>query len=204
MKIKTNTGIRLEDKTDTEDASELAKGVLMDFQKSTSLHILNNIIFLVQRALAQSSAASTSRFIALTTLVDALYARFNYSYDLIDLNEAISSLQDASKCCTEQDQQELNINFRICGLLATRFDVMGDISDLQTALDWTIKGTETLTGILEWLEFASKLHKQFTTSGNMADLNTAVTLFRQGIAKLPQDSENYAAVVNDFASVLQT
>ncbi|KIJ95767.1 hypothetical protein K443DRAFT_11119, partial [Laccaria amethystina LaAM-08-1] len=185
---ETNTAIRLEDKTDTEDTSELAKGLLTDFQKSTPLHILNNIVFLVQQARAQLSAASTSRFIALSTLVDALYARFHHSYDLTDLNEAISSLQDASKCCTERDRQESNINFRICGLLATRFDLMGDISDLQMALDWTMKGTETSTGILESLEFANEL----------------LTLFREGIAELPQGSENYAAVVNNFASALWT
>ena len=119
MKIKTNTAIRLEDKTNTEDTSELAKELLTDFQKSTSLHILNNIVFLVQQALAHLSAASTSRFIALMTLADALYARFNHSYDLTDLNETISSLQDASKCCTEQDRQQSNINLQICGLLAT-------------------------------------------------------------------------------------
>ena len=204
VKIKTNTVIRLEDEPDTEDTSELAKGLLTDFQKSTSLHILNDIVFLVQRALAQLPAASTSRFIALMTLVDALYTRFNHSYDLTDLNEAISSLQDASKYCTKRDRQESNINFRICGLLVTRFDLMGDISDLQTALDWTIKGSETSTGILESLEFADELHKQFTISGNMADLNTAVTLFREGIAELPQGSENYAALVGNFAIALWT
>jgi len=181
---------------------ELAKGLLTDFQKST--YILNTIVFLVQQPLAQLSAVSTSQFIALTTLVDALYAYFNHSYDLTDLNEAISSLQDASKCCTERDWQEWNINFQICRLLATRFDLMGDISDLQTALDWTIKGTETSTGILESLESANELYKQFTMSGNMADLNTAVTLFREGIAELPQGSENYAAVINNLASVLLT
>ena len=204
MKIKTNTAVRLEDKTDTEDTSELAKGLLMDFQKSTSLHSLNDIVFLVQQALAQLSGASTSRFIALMTLVDALYARFNHSYDLTDLNKAISSLQDASKCCTERDRQEPNINFRICGLLATRFDLMGDISDLQTALDWTTKGTEISTGILKSLKFANELCKQFTMSGNMAYLNTAVTLIREGIAKLPQESENYASAVNNLANALLT
>ena len=153
MKIKTNTAIRLEDETDTEDTSELAKGLLTDFQKSPSLHILNNIVFLVQQALAQLSVASTSRFITLMTLVDALYARFNHSYDLTDLNEAISSLQDASKCCTERVRQELNINFRICGLLLTRFELLGDISDVQRALD--IEGTETS----ELLEFADELYE---------------------------------------------
>jgi hypothetical protein len=201
VKIETHTTIRLEDEADTKDTSELAKGLLTDFQKSTSLHVLNNIIFLVQQALAQLPAASTSRFMALTTLVDALYARFNQSYDLTDLNKAISGLQDASKCCMERHQLKSNINFRICGLLGTRFDLMGDVSDFQTALDWAIKDTETSTGILESLEFANELYKQFTMkSGNMADLNTAMTLFREGIAELPQGSENYASAVNNLAN----
>ena len=176
----------------------------MDFKKSTSLHVLNKIVFLVQQALAQLSASSTSWFIALTTLVDALYARFHHSHDLTDLNKAISSLQEATKYCTEQDQQESNINFQVCWLLITRFELMGDISDLQVALDLTFKGTETSTGILESLEFANELYEQFTMSGKMADLNTAVTLFREGIAELPQGSENYAAVINNFASAVLT
>ena len=204
MKIKTNTAIRLEDKTDTEDTSELAKGWLTDFQKSTSLHVLNNIVFLAQQALTQLSAASTSRFIALMTLIDALYARFNHSHDLTDLNKAICSLQDAIKCCTERDWQESNMDFRSCGLLATRFDLMGDISDLQMAWGWTIKHTEASTNILELLRFASNLQEQFTMSGNMADLNTAVTLFRKGVAELPQGSENFVAVIGNLANALCT
>ena len=202
MKIKTNTAIRREDETDIEDTSELVTALLTDFQKSSSLHSLNNIVFLVQQALAQLSAASTSRFIALTTLVDALYACFNHSYDLTDLNEAISSLRDASKCCTERDWQESNISFQIWGLLATRFDLTGDISDLHIAFVWSIKGNETATGILKSLQFATELCKKFTMSGKMSTLNTAVTLFREGIAELPQGSENYAVFINDFASPL--
>jgi hypothetical protein len=204
VKIETNTAIQLEDETDPEDTSERAKGLLMDFQKSTSLHVLNDIVFLVQQALARLSAASTSQFVALTTLVDALYARFNQSYDLTDLNEAISVLQDASKYFPERNEEKSNINFRICGLLATRFDLMGDVSDLQAALDLAIKGTETSTVILQSIKFANELYKQFTMSGNMADLNAAMILFREGIAELHQGSENYAAVINNLASALLT
>ena len=202
VKIKTNTVIRLEGKMDTEATSELVKGLLTDFQKSTSLHILNKVVFLVQQALGQLSAASTSQFTALTTLVDALYGRFNHSYDLTDLDDAISSLQDASKHCMEQDCQESNITFWISGLLATQSDLMRDISDLQMAWDWTIQGTKTSTSILESLEYATELCKEFEMSGNMADLNSAVTLFREGIAELPQGSENYAVFINNFVSAL--
>ena len=81
---------------------------------------------------------------------------------------------------------------------------MGDISDLQMASDWIIKGTEISTGILGSLEFANELLEQFTISGNMADLNTAVTLFREEIAELPPRSENYAAVVSTLGSALWT
>ena len=203
--MKANTTIRREDETDTEAILELAKGLLTDFQKSTSLHVLNNVVSLVQQSrLVHLSAASTSRFMALTTLGDALYVRFNNCCDLNDLNEAISSLQDASKCVVERDQQKSNINFQICGLLATRFDLMGDISDLKMAMDWNIRGTETSTGILQSLELAKELCEQFTMSGNMADLKTAVTLFRAGIAELHQGSEQYAAVINNLANALWT
>jgi TPR repeat protein len=203
--MKANTAIRLEDEPGTEDILELAKGMFTDFQSSTSLHALNDIVFLVQHSLVFLSSAPTRLFVALTTLADALYARSNHSYDIIDLNKAISSLQNAIKCCTEGDQQQSNMNSRICGLLAARFDLMGDISDLQTALNELenghIKGTETSTGVLESVAFADE---QFRTSGNMADLNTAVTLYREGIAELPQGNENCAAVLNNLAAALLT
>jgi len=206
--MKAITAIRTENERDTEDILELAKGTLTDFQKSISLHVLNNVVFLVQQSLAHISAAPTSRFVALTTLADGLYARFNHSYDMTDLNEAICTLQDAIECCTERDRQQSVISFRICGLLGARFDLMGDISDIQTGSYWlengNIKRTETSAGILDSLEFADELCKQFTTSGNMADLNTAVTLFREGIAELPQGSDNYAAVINNLANALWT
>ena len=102
----------------------------------------------------------------------------------------------------EQDCQELNITFWISGLLATRFDLMRDISDLQMAWDWTIQGTKTSTSILESFEYATELCKEFKLSGTMADLNSAVTLFREGIAELPQGSENYAVFINNFVSAL--
>jgi hypothetical protein len=207
--MKANIAIQLvEDEVDTEDISELAKGMLTDFQNSTSLHALNDIIFLVQQSLVFLSSAPASLFVALTTLADALYARSNHSYDITDLDEAISSLQNAIKCCTERDQQQSNMNSRICGLLAARFDLMGDISDLQTALDALenghINGTETSTGVLESVEFTNELCEQFSISGNMAGLITAVTPYSEGIAKLPQGSENYATVLNNLAFALWT
>ena len=81
---------------------------------------------------------------------------------------------------------------------------MGNISDLQMALDWAIKDTGFSTGILESLEFAIELCKQSTMSGNMADLNIAVTLFRKVIAELPQGSKNYEVVINNLANALLT
>jgi hypothetical protein len=212
MKANTGSAIRLEDsdEPDTEDIMALAKGMLTDFQNSTSLHALNDIVFLVQQSLVFLSSAPTRLFVALTTLADALYARSNHSYDITDLNEAISSLQKAIKCCAERDQQQSNTNSdRICGLLAARFDLTGDISDFRMALEnvlenGDINGTETSASVLESVGFAIKLYEQFRTSGNMADLNIAVTLFRKGIAKLPQGSENYAAALNNLASALST
>ena len=78
---------------------------------------------------------------------------------------------------------------------------MGDISDLQIALDWSIEGAETSTGIWELLEFADELCEQFTISGNMADLNTAVTLSGKGLQNyLREVRVTYAAVINNLAN----
>ena len=203
-----NTTIQLEDEPDTEDVLELAKGMLTDFKNSTSLHALNDIVFLVQQSLVCLSSLPASLFRALTTLANALYGCSKHSYDITNMNKAISNLQNAIKSCMEQDKQQSNTNSQICGLLAAQFDLRGDILNLQTGLEVLenghINATETSTGLLESIKFMNELFEQFRTSGNIVDLNTAVTLYSEGIAKTPKGSVKHAAALNNLATALQT
>ncbi|PPQ88891.1 hypothetical protein CVT25_009126 [Psilocybe cyanescens] len=208
---QSTTVIRQEDETDTQDTLELAKGSLINFQKSTSLHVLNTVIFLVQQSAPYFSFGSTTLFVAITTLVDVFYNRLNHFHDTTasDLGEAISSLQDAMIPRTEQARQYSLTDawMQLCGLLIERLNLTGDIFDLQRALACLKAGTTEVTrtataNVHEQFSSAIELYKRFTKSGNMGDLNTAVILFREVIAERPHRTEHYIAGVHNLASLL--
>ncbi|PPQ82423.1 hypothetical protein CVT25_008370, partial [Psilocybe cyanescens] len=204
------TDIRQEDETDTQDTLELAKGSLINFQKSTSLHVLDTVIFLVQQSLPHLSFGSTTRYVSFTTLVDGLYARFYHLHDTTagDLGEAICSLQDAMVFRTKQVQKHsfTNTRIRLCGSLIERLNLTGNISGLQRALVWLKAGntedTRNTTSAHQQYSSAMKLYEQFTEYGNMGDLNTAVTLFREVIAERPERTEGYVAGVHNLVSLV--
>ncbi|KAF8815740.1 hypothetical protein BYT27DRAFT_7333814 [Phlegmacium glaucopus] len=193
---------------DTHDLTQMSRGFLADFHKSTDLDIINTIVQLLQRSLLYLPDAHLKRFAALTTIAEGLYARFHYSGTIADLNDAISCLEDAAKCCAERDWQQLKTLCRICCILAARFDFTGDMLDLKRAFACFTyanpQETEAAGGVPALLEFANRFRHQFHKSGNIADLNTAVALFRKGIAELPDHSQSYAAALNDLANVLST
>ncbi|PPQ82827.1 hypothetical protein CVT25_009202, partial [Psilocybe cyanescens] len=204
------TAIRQEDKTNTQDTLELGKEFLINFQKSTSLHVLNTVIFLVQQSLPHLSFGSSTRFVGLTTLVDGLYARFNHFHDTTanDVGEAICGLQDAMIFRTKQVRKHsfMNTRIRLCGSLIERLNLTGDISGLRRALVWlkaeNTEDTRTATNAHQQYSSAMKLYEQFTKSGNMGDLNTAVTLFREVIAERPERTGDYIAGVHNLASLV--
>ena len=196
-------GLTDNDEVDTEDVVEMAKACLADFPKPTSLDALNTIIFLLQQSLARLPSAHPIRSAALTTLIDALCARFHLSNNISDLNTLISSLQ------VETDWKKLSILWRICCLLAARFNFAGDILDLQTAFYWfrdaNIEGTETSRGVFKIAQarrVANELCGQFLESRNMANMANAIMLYREGMAKLPASSGNYTAAVSNLATAL--
>ncbi|KAF8970455.1 CHAT domain-containing protein [Flammula alnicola] len=196
------------DSVDAHGLMQMTKGFLADFQKSPDLDTINSIVHLLQRSLARHPNPHPRRFAALTTLADGLYARFHHCDTMADLNNAISCLEDAAKCCTERDWQQLNTLCRICCMLGARFDSMRDMLDLKRAfasfIDANPQETEASEGALAQVEFANKLQDEFGKSGNMDDLNTAVALYREGITELPASSHNYVVTLNNLANAVAT
>ena len=60
--------------------------------------------------------------------------------------------------------------------------------------------TSGLGGGLSSVEYAEKRYEQFVKSGNLANLDAAVALFRKGIAEIPEES---AVTSNNLGCVLK-
>ena len=197
---------------DTNNMVNMAKGSLTDFQKSTSLHAINTVIFLLQEALTLGPRTPLKQFAALSMLGDGLYSRFHHSHRISDLDNAISSLQDAVECSIQKEWQQPKIVqqlfLQLFIMFTAWFDITSDMLDLKRAFSQLVdvKMTENSSAQsdLSPLNSASEMFKQFEESGSMNDLNIAVALIREGIMELPEDSDHYAAAVNNLALGLLT
>ena len=85
---------------------------------------------------------------------------------------------------------------------------MGDILDLQTALDALekrhINVTKMFTGVVESIRFMNEIFERLRTSGDRSDLNAAVTIYSEVIAKICKGSVKHAAALNNPATALHT
>ena len=146
MTAQTNVVVYDEDNGETRAMVESAKGMLTDFHKSISLHahIINTTVFHLQlSSLALYPNTHPGQFEAWTSLADGLYSRFHYSCDISDLDGAISSLQEAVKCCMANNpRQSLNTFHRLFIMFSTRFDFSTDILDFQKAFSY-VTGVST-------------------------------------------------------------
>ena len=192
---------------DTEDMINMAKKSLTDFQKSTSLHAINTIVFLLQALPLSPGTPLGHKFAALSMLADGLYARFHHSDEISDLDNAISSLQDAIECCIQKDRQQPNTVQRLSIMFTARFDFTSNMLDLQKAftqfVDVKVTENSSAQGALSLLNSSLEILEQFGKSGRMGDLNTAVALTREEIMELPEGSDHYVAAVNNLASRLR-
>ncbi|KDR80467.1 hypothetical protein GALMADRAFT_1201610 [Galerina marginata CBS 339.88] len=198
-----------QDDGDTEDMLHRAKTSLTDFKKSTSLDGIRTIISLLEESLAFGPGTHPAQITTLITLADGLYARFHHSNQISDLDKAISSLQNAVEHCIQKERRRPKDTIhRIAIMFAARFDFTGDILDLQRAFSQcvvvNVTETKSTQADLSILIYAQEIYKQFEKSGNMDDLNTAVTLYRLGMMELPGGSDNYAMAVNNLAAALRT
>lgn len=194
---------------------EKAKTSLIVVRRSTSLHAIDTIISALKTTLEDLSSETVTRQSAvLTTLAEALYFRFHYSFDIVDLDDAILHLQCAIKFKIPKKGCLYSfIALQLSNLLATRFDVTNNVYDLQEALSQFVdvhtpeEAEEDKDGVYveSLLHFARYSHDiQFARSGNVQDLNTAVDGYRKAITDLPVQDDNYLAALVNLSNILAT
>ncbi|KDR79673.1 hypothetical protein GALMADRAFT_154472 [Galerina marginata CBS 339.88] len=207
--ILDNNIAGIQDKPDTTAITELANGIITDFQKSTSLHVLNNIVSLVWQSVNHLPSTHPSRCSALITLAEVLRERLQHCYSISNLKHALSTLQARR----EPDRRHINMPHRICYMLLTRFDFRGGKLDLQTAFHW-IKNTNfgriaTIGGLrtggstpvhkVDPLTDRGLFHlKQFDRHGQMKDIEEAVRILEDVLRRTPGEHADRPARLNNL------
>ena len=153
-------------------------GSLKEFQKSIPFHVINTVIFLLQWSLALLPAQYPRRFSALTTLTFGLYTRFYHSYNVSDLTDAISCLQDALERCADGDWQRSNTIRQIFCISAARFDFTNDALDLQKAFS-LFRVANTPAASLH--NRAMTLWTRYQKGHQQVDLEEAIVLLKQAL-----------------------
>jgi len=170
------------------------------------MDIIIPVVFVLTISLDVLPATHPKRFAVLMTLADASYAWFLCTDDVDKLNSAISSLEDALICGPEGDSEISGTRHRICIMLAARFDATKRMHHLQRAISRYRSMNIIETGAekhgVELLGFAVKVQQQFDASGDTNHLNTAISFYRQAVAKIAPSSEgHFNALVNLSAAL---
>ncbi|KDR82433.1 hypothetical protein GALMADRAFT_237749 [Galerina marginata CBS 339.88] len=202
----TDLATRGLDYGNTADKIQRANQILIHFRNSIPMNTINTIMSDLNLLLEMLPATHPMRFAALSTLADGLYARFLYSGDIHNLDDAISYEQDAVKCGSDLEYH----NARIFILSAARFDKTKHVPDLRRAISSYRKmdipeGSAVGWGRDLWT-FANALHLQFDQSNDLNHLNAAISFYRQAITSLKTDpsSEGYFNALVTLAAALYT
>ena len=180
--------------------------MLTRFRQSMPMDVIIPVVSALAISLLVLPATHPKRFAALMTLADAAYAWFLYADDVDKLNDAISSLEDALICGPAGDSEISGTRHRICIMLAARFDATKRMDHLQRAISRYRSMNIIETGAekhgMELLGFANEIKQQFDASGDTNHLNTAISFYRQAVAKIAPSSEgHFNALVNLSAAL---
>jgi hypothetical protein len=177
--------------SEASELSELAKATLVNFNTSAQLSSLDTAIMLHREVLLFRPNSHPDRFTSLGSLVTALYARFRRTDDVSNIDEVVSILRAAVDAGSETRPCSV---VNLCGMLAARFDKTGKHLDLSKAL---IQAAASIC-----ITAASDLLIQFQQSCQMNDLDTSISLVRQGCAILPVGDPSRLPASNNLAIAL--
>ena len=190
--------------------SDLAKTTLTDLNQSVQLSHLDAAILLHRVALRLRPSPHPKRLKSLGALAAALYAQFRCTDEMLNLDEAISMLREAVEACLEVGMYRTELLGNLCAVLITKFDKTSDLQDLHEAMTRCCDvlqpigttGTNNSEEGSQLLGFAADLAQQFQQSGQIADLETAISLARESRALLPIHDPKWLLASNNLAILL--
>ena len=104
------------------------------------------------------------------------------------------------------DEKEIELTLHFPAHLLNFFDMTGSLKDLREALmqysKFEVADTDNERIGSQFLRFAADFHESFGVTDKIEDLETAIALFREGLAQLPVHHPNHLAGSTDFTIAL--
>ncbi|TFK33698.1 CHAT domain-containing protein [Crucibulum laeve] len=207
----------LDDEGDDEisDMIKLAQATISEYRQAVVLSDLETAILLFENALALSPSANSIREKSLVCLAEALFLRFCHEDDLHDITSAISHLREALEICPVDHPIYFLLNHRLSCMSGERFNRTNQLSDLEECLSCGSTQIHTpdnspldisklLYSLINFpmFQYAFQLMLEFSQSSNLDQLNTAITIFQEGVSTLPALSDLSVLVLQFIATGL--
>jgi hypothetical protein len=196
------------DDSEASEMSKLAREALADFNQSVQISSLDKALSLHRDALCLRPNPHPKRVVSLGNVAAALYARFRRTDDMENLDEAISVLRSAVEACPASDGFRVDLLNRLCAVLASKFDKTSELWYLNEAkeiwrdLPQASDNDDDVGDSIQLFNFATSLLKEFEKSGQIADLETTISLFREGLVLLPDKHLSRQSAHNNLAFAL--
>jgi CHAT domain-containing protein/tetratricopeptide (TPR) repeat protein len=174
----------------------LGKALRAYHQESGAPEALERAIFAHREAVAD--APDRAHF--MIDLAEDLVARYRYTQDDQDLDEAVGLAEDAVAQTPSASGERPDFLRLLGSYRGTRYARHGDVADLEAALEalhdalqLPARNSEDRIGVLTGL--ASTLFVRYGRFGDVTDLDEAVDLSRQALALMPASSDHRAVVL---------
>jgi tetratricopeptide (TPR) repeat protein len=191
------------DNSDVSEIERLAKAALANFNQSAKLPSLDMAVTLHRKALLLRPSPHPNRLASLSGQAAALLARSRRTGHLPNIDEAISLLREAIQMCPNPEVSHPELLFHLSAALATRFDSTGQLlylCEAMTRLQDVVRVAYTADS--ELLNIPTDLCDQFDLSCQITDLEAAISLFSECLARLPAHHPNQPIVLDDLATSL--
>ena len=170
--------------------SELAKATFAGFNQSVRLSGLDTAVTLHQAALHLHPGVHPKWLDSLGSMAVSLYTRFRCTDDMSSLNEAIAFLRGAVGTYENLNVHHSGLPGHLSAMLAIRFDKTDSLLDLAKAVTrhhdiYPFTGTNGGEKVSQLLLLAANYFQWFKHTGQITDLEMAISLFRECRALQP-------------------
>jgi tetratricopeptide (TPR) repeat protein len=157
--------------------------------------------------LAAASASGPEQVHLLSLIGERLYARFQHSGAVEDLDNCIETYQDVRALTSQDNPDSSDLLSHLSAALGSRFDRTGSEADLAAAVEMSRAAVEAPSSVqskyaLHLSNYAVVLMSRYEHAGARGDLDTAITALRNAVNTADPDDSNRGGYLTNLGMAL--
>ena len=187
--------------------TDFALATVTEFCQYGSISEINSAILLYRQVIHTRKPSDSKSLFSMYRLAGALALRWFHNRRHGDLDEAVSLLQDCLRLPPAIQPDQPQPHSRLCACLVTRFLLTGQTNIMIEAAhlhrpQQESYNTEEKGSLM--MKQVSEAIMNFESSGNVADLHTVISLFRESLVLFPTPHPHHSVLLNNLANTVLT